>query len=207
MGKELILQEVSRMFLSPNIAPAEVARKMVPMAVAQRALVISHAFSEKMERVSEKEANDAWEKYGQRSEAVLDELDEFTQTLRELIVQGDTEIVLSMVRGRAGEFSSAAEHFTQELIQEFFAKDEDMQSTDENVVMNRLINVAWTFMKETPVACRGINQFFLFTEEGQELVDRLNILAKGGDEEAFALLRNLEERKEEVGEAAPDLED
>lgn len=193
-GQELSpVYVASGLVLRPDISAQNAAKALALLPPPQQALAIAAAFNRAMEDANKGDASNAAEHLGRRIEKVMDELPDFQATLQEMIEAGDTEVVLNMVRGRVGEEdSSAAQHLDVGLIALLFEKDADMNDRGEHGA--RLVNMAWTLVKGTPVEHRGVNLFFLATEEGQELVQELRAM-DGCDEEIQQILRSLRERE------------
>jgi uncharacterized protein YjgD (DUF1641 family) len=190
--------------------PREAAQSLIPLAASTRALVIGKAFRLKLEGVNPNHAEDAKEKAGRHLERVIDEFDNARETIHELIEAGDTDLVLAMLAGNAGDISTTAEVLDAELIEEFFDKDADMNSDLSGARDARIVNVCWTLIMETPAETKGVNEFFLKTDMGLSLTRELEYLAGFGatrDENIDQILNALRDRRQFVVEVAAEVED
>ena len=149
-----------------------------------------------------KAAEPAKERYGRRTEAVVDELPDPSATISAMLEAGDTELVLSMVGGRIGEISTMVQYLSARHLVEFYMQDSDMQREiagygDDHAVdeAGRLIATAWTFVMETPLEHPGVNLFFFQTERGRGLVKDLSDAKSEGDEDASQILSRLRDRE------------
>lgn len=145
-------------------------------------------------------AEPAKERYGRRTEAVVDELPDPSATISAMLEAGDTELVLSMVGGRVGEISTVVQYLSARHLVEFYMRDPDMNreiSGYGGVQMidraSRLIATAWTFVEETPLEHPGVNLFFFQTERGCGLVDELRRL--DDDDNVHGILSRLRDRE------------
>lgn len=190
--------------------PREAAQALIPLEASTRAMVLGKAFRLKLEGVDPKHADDEKEKAGRHLERVIDEFSDAKETIRQLIEAGDTDLVLSMLAGNAGEFSTTAEVLDAELLAEFFNKDSEMNSTYHSARDARIVNVCWTLIMETKPDTEGVNEFFLKTDMGLALTRELEYLNFSGatrDENIDQILRALNDRQQFVVETAAEIGD
>lgn len=190
--------------------PREAAQSLIPLEASTRAMVLGKAFRLKLEGADPRHADDAKEKAGRHLERVIDEFHDAKETIRQLIEAGDTDLVLSMLAGNAGEISTTAEVLDAELLEEFFDNDAEMNSIFQSARDARIVNVCWTLIMETKSDTKGVNEFFLKTDMGLGLTNELGILAGFGatrDENIDQILKALRDRQQFVVEVAAEIGD
>lgn len=194
----LTVREVRDKLLAPQVSEAEAAEHLLALPITSRALAIASSFAKALDGVPPQEADAAAEGAGRRLERILESTpgqDQF-ETLRVMVGAGDTEAVLAMVRGEAGDFSSTAEHLTPELIRELYLKDPDMHRSAHR--LERLLTITHTLIVETRGDAAGVNAFFA-TTFGQRLLWEIREistakLGRSGNENADHILREAGER-------------
>lgn len=183
----ITLYDAASLLIDPKKTAAESGKALLALPVPSRALAIAGAFHRKMDETPAAQADQTAEVLGRHLERALEETGADQEaTLRHMIEAGDTPIVLAMVRGEAGEYSSTAEHLTTDLIGELFALDPDMQVDEQRP--SRLITIAYTLICETNPGTSGINRFFA-DETGQKYVLEIAHIARNGDEDASEILK------------------
>ncbi|GEM_PF-4632362 len=187
--RALTVRDAENVLLDPKKSIVEGGRALMALPIPSRALALVGAYHQTMDATPAAEADHQAEMLGRKFERVLEETGTDQEaTLRHMLEAGDAPIVLAMVRGEAGEFSSTAEHLTPELIDELFAHDPEMN--DETTRASRLITIAYTLVCETQPTCRGVNTFFgLASEAGIRYMREIAALARGGDEDAQEIVR------------------
>mgnify|MGYP001579189498 CR=1 FL=1 len=200
--KSVLVVQARKIF---EMKPREAALALIPLKASTRAMVLGKAFRLKLEGADPRHANDAKEKAGRQLEDVIACIGDEKETIHEMIEAGDTDLVLAMLAGNAGDISSTADVLDAELIEEFFDKDADMNSRFQSERDARIVNVCWTLIKETKPDTKGVNEFFLKTDMGLALTRELEILAGFGDtrdENIDQILQALRDRQQFVVETA-----
>lgn len=184
---EMTVYGAASLLIDPKKTATESGRALLALPIASRALAISGAFHRRMDETPPAQADQTAEALGRHLERALEETGaEQEKTLHNMIDAGDTPIVLAMVRGEAGAFSSTAEHLTSDLIHELFAHDPEMNADGRRA--SRLLTISHTLICETDPATAGVNRFFA-TEVGQRYLKEVAKLSHEGDEDATEILR------------------
>lgn len=188
-----LVKQTARLILLDSANPAEAANRLLALSKEQRVLAIGSAYGQAMDGAPKARASLWAEKQGRRLEKVLDEMPdkEEAETIRSLIQAGETDAVLSMLRGRAGEISTVAPFLSEELISELFEKDADLNDDDESFFNSRLITITWTLVMEAK--SKTAIRYLFFHEEGKKWWDMLVGLAGAGDEDAQQIIKGVEE--------------
>jgi hypothetical protein len=180
----LTKRDVRNSLLAQPTTVREAGKMLLTLPVSARAMVIAGAFQQAVDSADVSDADHSAEISGRKLERALEETGrDQAETLRAMIEAGDIYVVLSMVRGEAGNYSSTAEHLDAELIRELFERDPDMHSSSYN---DRLLQIAYTLVVETAPRCSGVNDFFN-SADGQSLLQ--DVADMEGDEDAAELLR------------------
>lgn len=193
-----LVKQTAGLVLLDSANPAEAASRLLALSAEQRTLAIGSAYGQAMDGAPEARASLWAEKQGRRLEKVLDEMPdkEVAETIRALIQAGETDAVLSMLRGRAGEISTVAPFLSEELISELFEKDADLNDDEATVFNSRLITITWTLVMEAK--SKTAIRYFSSHEEGKKWWDMLVGLAGAGDEDAQQIIKGGEELFAEV---------
>ncbi|KKR48559.1 MAG: hypothetical protein UT86_C0004G0043 [Candidatus Magasanikbacteria bacterium GW2011_GWC2_40_17] len=202
-------QKAINLALTGAGTPEEAAKSLLALPQKARSLVLRQVYDASLAGVDPSSASDKAMEQGRKIGRVIESLPltDCHLVITDMIENGDTELVLAIVRGNAADSSAVAERLTAELVAELYVKDTKTNLLDGHPSATRLLYLTWTLIMES--SGRGILEFFsndtsypVQLPDGQYHLDRndilrpIKLLARGGDEEASSLLFNLEQKIE-----------
>ncbi len=203
---------ITKCLISPEADLKDVAQKLMQLSSQAGAMAITASYLTVMNNYHLSDVDDQNLRIAHKLEKVLDEMndDQRAELINEMLNAGDLELILSMVRSNASQYSSVVPYLTQEMIAKLFAHDafaqlhanEDQNENQTRPNYERILELAWTLVCECE--CSTAVRFFMSDDEYDTPVDNfvlsgkklLNIfygMMRNGDENASTFIGKLKD--------------
>ncbi len=197
------VKEAELALLDLSVSADVAAARLLALPLKQRRLAIAGRFGDALSAEKPTEMVGAAEKFGRRVEGVLDEMPEEArkETIRAMIEGdeegNDTEVVLSMIRGRSGDLSTVAKYLDPDLVEMLYEQDPDMGNPE--TMASRIVPLTWTLLIDNS-APEPVARYFVYTPSAARIRDELARIAANGDEDALHILSRLLEMEARIRE-------